>query len=71
MADLSQIQIIPSQVERPITNGGTTLRGGYTNLSYNQNLLKRLNAVVEKEFKGDLNFFDDESRPVPSIEYLQ
>lgn len=71
MADLSQIQIIPSQVEIPVTNGGTTLRGGYTNLSYNQNLLKRLNAVVEKEFKGDLNFFDDESRPVPSIEYLQ
>ncbi len=71
MADLSQIQIIPAQVEIPVTNGGTTLRGGYTNLSYNQNLLKRLNAVVEKEFKGDLNFFDDESRPVPSIEYLQ
>lgn len=71
MADLSQIQIIPAQVERPATSGGTTLRGGYTNLSYNQNLLKRLNAIVEKEFKGDLNFFDDESRPVPSIEYLQ
>lgn len=71
MADLSQIQIIPSQVEIPVTNGGTTLRGGYTNLSYNQNLLKRLNAVVDKEFKGDLNFFDDESRPIPSIEYLQ
>lgn len=71
MADLSQIQIIPAQVERPVTSGDTTLRGGYTNLSYNQNLLKRLNAVVDKEFKGDLNFFDDESRPVPSIEYLQ
>lgn len=71
MADLSQIQIIPAQVERPATSGDTTLRGGYTNLSYNQNLLKRLNAVVDKEFKGDLNFFDDESRPVPSIEYLQ
>lgn len=71
MADLSQIQIIPSQVERSVTSGGTTLRGGYTNLSYNQNLLKRLNAIVDKEFKGDLNFFDDENRPVPSIEYLQ
>jgi len=65
-----QIQIIPSQIERPSVNGGTTLRGTYTNLPYNQDLLKRLNAIVDSELVGDLNLFKDEY-PVPSLIDLQ
>jgi hypothetical protein len=39
MADIRQIQVIPSQIERTAGNGGVTLRGTSANLSYNKNLL--------------------------------
>jgi hypothetical protein len=39
MADIRQIQVIPSQIERTAGNGGVTLRGTSANLPYNKNLL--------------------------------
>jgi hypothetical protein len=39
MADIRQVQVIPSQIERTAGNGGVTLRGTSANLSYNRNLL--------------------------------
>lgn len=71
MSEIKQIQVIPSQIEKTSIDGSSTVRGTYTNLPYNQNLLKRLHAVIDKEFVGDLNMFDDENLSIPSREYLE
>lgn len=56
---MSQIQIIPSEVEKSYVNGGTALRGTATNLSYNKNIISRLQAIVDKEWSAGNNFFLD------------
>lgn len=71
MSNIKQIQVIPSQIDRPSSTGNGTVRGTYTNLPYNKNLLSRLHAIMDKEFTGDLNMFDDENLAVPNREYLE
>lgn len=71
MSNIKQIQVIPSQIDRPSSTGNGTVRGTYTNLPYNKNLLSRLHAIMDKEFTGDLNMFDDENSAVPNREYLE
>lgn len=71
MNNIKQIQVIPSQIDRPSSTGNGTVRGTYTNLPYNKNLLSRLHAIMDKEFTGDLNMFDDENLAVPNREYLE
>jgi hypothetical protein len=56
---MSQIQIIPSEIERSCVDGGTALRGIATNLPYNKNLISRLQAIVDKEWTAGNNFFLD------------
>lgn len=60
MSNVNRIQIIPSQINKPSTQGGTTLTGTYANLPYNKNAIKRLQAIVGDNFEGDLNIFDNE-----------
>ena len=71
MADIRQIQVIPSQIERTAGNGGVTLRGTSANLSYNRNLLQKLQAIVNKDWTQDDSLFDDGQLPVVTIEELQ
>ena len=71
MADGRQIQVIPSQIEKTAGNGGITLRGTSANLSYNRNLLQKLQAVVNKDWTQDDSLFDDGQLPVVTIEELQ
>lgn len=71
MADIRQIQVIPSQIERTAGNGGVTLRGTSANLSYNKNLLQKLQAIVNKDWTQDDSLFDDGQLPVVTIEELQ
>lgn len=60
MSNVKRIQIIPSQIDRPASQEGVTLTGTYSNLPYNKNAIKRLQAIVGDNFEGDLNIFDNE-----------
>lgn len=71
MDNIRQIQVIPSQIERTAGNGGITLRGTSANLSYNKNLLQKLQAIVNKDWTQDDSLFDDGQLPVVTIEELQ
>lgn len=68
---VKQIQVIPSQTELISETGSVIRRGTYTNLPYNKNILTKVHAIVDKEFAGDLNMFDDSELILPSIEDLQ
>lgn len=60
MSNVKRIQVIPSQIDRPASQEGITLTGTYSNLPYNKNAIKRLQAIVGDNFEGDLNIFDNE-----------
>lgn len=60
MSNVKRIQVIPSQIDRPTSQEGVTLTGTYSNLPYNKNAIKRLQAIVGDNFAGDLNIFDNE-----------
>lgn len=60
MSNVKRIQVIPSQIDRPASQEGVTLTGTYSNLPYNKNAIKRLQAIVGDNFAGDLNIFDNE-----------
>lgn len=60
MAEIRQVQVIPSQIERTAVNGGVTLKGTSANLSYNKNTIKRLQVLVGDILEHDANIFDNE-----------
>lgn len=75
MSNVKRIQVIPSQIDRPALQEGVTLTGTYSNLPYNKNAIKRLQAIVGDNFVGDLNIFDNEEEsfkilPLEKIQQL-
>ena len=71
MAEIRQIQVIPSQVENTAGSGGITLRGTSANMPYNKNLLSKLQAIVGKDWSYDDSLFGDEQLPDVTIDDLQ
>ena len=69
MTDL-KFKAIPSEIVTSASTGTTLVRGTSANLSYNQTLLKRLQAIVT-DSSYDGNFFDDDVLQAPSLEDLQ
>lgn len=69
MTDL-KFKAIPSEIVTSASTGATLVRGTSANLPYNQNLLKRLQAIVT-DSSYDGNFFDDDVLQAPSLEDLQ
>lgn len=69
MTDL-KFKAIPSEIVTSASTGTTLVRGTSANLPYNQNLLKRLQAIVT-DSSYDGNFFDDDVLQAPSLEDLQ
>lgn len=67
MSNVKRIQIIPSQIDRPASQEGVTLTGTYSNLPYNKNAIKRLQAIVGDNFEGDLNIFDNEENILTAL----
>jgi hypothetical protein len=70
MAEIRQIQVIPSQVENTAGSGGITLRGTSANMPYNKNLLSKLQAIVGKDWSYDDSLFGDEQLPDVTIDDL-
>ena len=66
----NQIKIIPAQVHNQSQHGGTVLRTTYSNSAQNQNLLKKLYAIVGDDFEINKGF-DFSGVKTPSLDDLK
>lgn len=60
---MSNVTIIPSDIERSAADGQTTLRSTYTNSARNKNLTSKLQQILNSGFEGE-EIYDD----LPSIQ---
>lgn len=60
---MSNVTIIPSDIERSAADGQTTLRSTYTNSARNKNLASKLQQILNSGFEGE-EIYDD----LPSIQ---